>query len=209
LALLARGRGVAYKLAALAPVAAAGAVEIFFWERSGEFGAFFQAQRLWGRSPSGIGKWADHVWGLFEAHTAVIVLGLLAGCVVVVFAWRRFGLLPTVVIAYACAVPILLAATQSLQGFTDTTRCLLILPLLVVLWRMGRRYRPWALFAGAVVVALLASGLMHSFARQSLYAFPIFWALGEGPAWLRKPPLAALGFAANLALALLITRFAP
>jgi hypothetical protein len=209
LALLARGRGVAYKLAALAPVAAAGAVEIFFWERSGEFGAFFHAQRLWGRSPSGIGKWADHVWGLFEAHTAVIVLGLLAGCAVVVFAWRRFGLLPTVVIAYACAVPILLAATQSLQGFTDTARCVLILPLLVVLWRMGPRYRPWALFAGAVVAALLASGLMHSFGRQSLYAFPIFWALGEGPAWLRKPPLAALGFAANLGLALLITRFAP
>ena len=209
LALLARGRGVAYKLAALAPVAAAGAVEIFFWERSSEFGAFFHAQRLWGRSPSGIGKWADHVWGLFEAHTAVIVLGLLAGCAVVVFAWRRFGLLPTVVIAYACAVPILLAATQSLQGFTDTARCVLILPLLVVLWRMGPRYRPWALFAGAVVAALLASGLMHSFGRQSLYAFPIFWALGEGPAWLRKPPLAALGFAANLGLALLITRFAP
>lgn len=209
LALLARGRGVAYKLAALAPVVAAGAVEIFFWERSGEFGAFFHAQRLWGRSPSGIGKWADHVWGLFEAHTAVIVLGLLAGCAVVVFAWRRFGLLPTFVIAYACAVPILLAATQSLQGFTDTARCVLILPLLVVLWRMGPRYRPWALFAGAVVAALLASGLMHSFGRQSLYAFPIFWALGEGPAWLRKPPLAALGFAANLGLALLITRFAP
>ena len=209
LALLARGRGVAYKLAALAPVVAAGAVEIFFWERSSEFGAFFHAQRLWGRSPSGIGKWADHVWGLFEAHTAVIVLGLLAGCAVVVFAWRRFGLLPTVVIAYACAVPILLAATQSLQGFTDTARCVLILPLLVVLWRMGPRYRPWALFAGAVVAALLASGLMHSFGRQSLYAFPIFWALGEGPAWLRKPPLAALGFAANLGLALLITRFAP
>jgi hypothetical protein len=74
---------------------------------------------------------------------------------------------------------------------------------------MGPRYRPWTFFAGAVVVALLASGLMHSFGRQSLYAFPIFWALGEGPAWLRKPPLAALGFAANLGLALLITHFAP
>jgi hypothetical protein len=209
LALLARGRGWGYKLAAAAPVAGAAAVEIFFWERSGEFGAFFHAQRLWGRSPSGIGKWADHVWGLFEAHTAVITLGLLLACAVVLLAWRQFGWRPTVAVAYACVVPVLLAATQSLQGFTDTARCVLILPLLVVLWRMGPRYRPWVLFAGAVVLALLASGLMHSFGRQSLYAFPIFWALGEGPAWLRKPPLAALGFAANLGLALLITRFAP
>lgn len=210
LALLSRGRGIGYKVAALAPVAAAAAVEIFFWERSGRFGAFFHAQKLWGRSgPSGIGKWVDHLRGLLEAHTAVIGLGLLAGCAVVVLAWRQFGLLPTIVVAYACVVPVLLAATQSLQGFTDTARCVLILPLLAVLWWMGPRYRPWALFAGAVVLALLASGLMHSFGRQSLYAFPIFWALGEGPGWLRKPPLAALGFAANLGLALLITRFAP
>jgi hypothetical protein len=210
LALLARGKGPAYKLAAAAPVAAAAAVEIFFWERSGDFGAFFHAQRLWGREgPSGIGHWADHVWSLFQAHTVPLVLALVIGCALVAFAWRRFGLGPTIVVAYACAVPVLLAATQSLQGFTDTARCVLVLPLLVVLWRMGPRYRPWALFAAVVVAELLGSGLMHSFGRQSLFAFPIFWAIGEGPAWLRSPPLAVLGFAANLALALLITRFAP
>src|ERR1051326_7191382 len=50
LALLSRGRGWAYKLAALAPVAAAASVEIFFWERSDRVGAFFHAQKLWGRS---------------------------------------------------------------------------------------------------------------------------------------------------------------
>ena len=86
---------------------------------------------------------------------------------------------------------------------------MLVLPLLVVLWRMGERYRPWAAFATVVVALLLGSGLMQSFGRQSLYAFPIFWALGEGPAWLRRPPLAVLGFAANLGIALLLTRFAP
>ena len=106
-------------------------------------------------------------------------------------------------------MPVLLAATQSLQGFTDTARCVLVLPLLVVLWRMGPRYRPWALFAAIVVAELLGSGLMHSFGRQSLFAFPIFWAIGEGPAWLRSRPLLALGFAVNLGLALLLTRFAP
>jgi hypothetical protein len=210
LALLSRGRGWVFKLAAAAPVAAALGVESFFWERSGRVGAFFHAQKLWGRTgPSGIGKWADHVWGLFQAHTAVIGLALVAACAVVVIAWRRFGPSTTIVVAYACAVPVLLAATQSLQGFTDTARCVLILPLLVVLWRMGPRYRPWALFAGVVVLALLGSGLMHSFGRQSLYAFPIFWAIGEGPGWLRRRELAAVGFAANLGLALLITRFAP
>src|SRR2546423_9624042 len=57
---LSRGRGASYKLAGLAPVAAAAAVEIFFWERSGRAGAFFPAQRLWGRNgPSGLGPRAD------------------------------------------------------------------------------------------------------------------------------------------------------
>jgi hypothetical protein len=60
-----------------------------------------------------------------------------------------------------------------------------------------------------VVILLLASGLMQSFGRQSLFAFPIFWAIADGPRWLRYPPLAALGFASNLALVLLFTRFAP
>jgi hypothetical protein len=60
-----------------------------------------------------------------------------------------------------------------------------------------------------VVGLLLFSGTMQSFGRQSLFAFPIFWAIAEGPRWLRYPPLAALGFAANLGLVLLLTRFAP
>ena len=210
LALLARGKGPSYKLAAVAPVAAAAGVEIFFWKRSGEADAFFHAQRLWGRrGPTGIGHWAAHVWDLVGAHALPIALALAAACAIVAVAWRWFGLLTTAVIAYVCAVPLLLAATQSLQGFVDSARCALVLPLLVVLWRLGPRYRPWALYATVVVAALLGSGLMQSFGRQSLFAFPIFWALGEGPAWLRRPPLAVFGFAANLVLALLLTRFAP
>ena len=210
LALLARGKGPSYKLAALAPVAAAAAVEIFFWERSGEADAFFHAQRLWGRrGPTGIGRWAGHVWDLFAAHPLPIALAVVAACAIVAAVWRRFGLRTTIVAAYVCAVPLLLAATQSLQGFVDSARCALVLPLLVVLWRLGPRFRAWALYATVVVVALLGSGLMQSFGRQSLFAFPLFWAIGEGPAWLRRPPLAVLGFAANLVLALLLTRFAP
>ena len=207
---LSRGRGPAYKLAGLAPVAAAAAVEIFFWERSGKADAFFHAQKLWGRrGPTGIGHWADQVWKLVDAHTALIALLFVGGAAAVVLAYRRFGLLPTLVVAYTCAVPVLLVATTTLQSLVDTARCLLVVPLLVVLWRMDARYRPWAAYATVVVAALIGSGLMQSFGRQSLYAFPIFWAIGEGPSWLRSRPLLALAFAVNLGLALLLTRFAP
>jgi len=208
---LSQGRGLSYKLAGLAPVAAAAAVEIFFWDRSGRAGAFFHAQRLWGRNgPSGIGHWADQVWDVVGNHTALVGLLVLGGTAAAVLVWRQFGFWPvTAAFAYVCFVPLLLVATHGLHGFVDGARCALVLPLLVVLWRLGPRYRPWAAYATVVVAALIGSGLMQSFGRQSLYAFPIFWAIGEGPSWLRSRPLLALGFAANLGLALLLTRFAP
>ena len=210
LALLARGRGPSYWLAAVAPIAAGVAVEIVFWTRSGDASAFFDAQKLWGRSgPTGIGTWTRHVWERVSPHVVLVVVLLVVATALVVLAYRRLGPLWTVAVAYVCAVPVLLAATTSLATFVDSVRCALILPLLVVLWRLGPAYRPWAAYATVVVATLLGSGLMHSFGRQSLYAFPIFWALGEGPAWLRKPPLAAVGFVANLGIALLLTRFAP
>jgi hypothetical protein len=208
---LSRGRGIAYKLAGLAPVAAAAAVEIFFWEHSGTADAFFHAQKLWGRrGPTGAGHWADQVWTVVGDHTALVGLLVFGGAAATVLVWRRFGLWPvTVAFAYVCFVPLLLVSTHGLHGFVDGARCALVLPLLVVLWRLGPHYRPWAAYATVVVAALLGSGLMQSFGRQSLYAFPIFWAIGEGPSWLRSRPLLALGFAANLGLALLLTRFAP
>jgi hypothetical protein len=192
------------------PVAAAAGVEAYFWARSDHARAFFDAQRLWGRNgPSGLGKWADHLGGVLERHGLLIGLLAAAAAVALVFAYRRYGLWPTVVGAYVCAVPLLLVATKSLQGFVDSARAALVLPLLVVLWRLGTRYRPWAAYATVVVVLLLLSGTIQSFGRQSLFAFPIFWAIADGPRVLRSPVLAALGFAANLALVLLLTRFAP
>ena len=208
---LSRGRGLPYKLAGLAPVAAAAAVESFFWERSGKADAFFHAQRLWGRNgPSGLGHWTDQVLDVVGNHTALVGLLVVGGAAATALVWRRFGLWPvTVAFAYVCFVPLLLVAARGLHGFVDGARCALVLPLLVVLWRLGPRYRPWAAYATVVVAALVGSGLMQSFGRQSLYAFPIFWAIGEGPGWLRSRPLLALGFAVNLGLALLLTRFAP
>jgi hypothetical protein len=210
LALLARGKGPRAWLGAAAPVGAAAAVQAYFWSRSGNPTVFFEAQRLWGRGgPGRFADWSNHLWDVIERHGLLIpVLAVLAAAAIVLV-WRRFGAWPTAVIAYACAVPLLLAATQSLESFVDSARAALVLPLLVVLWRLGPLYRPWAAFATVVVGLLLFSGTMQSFGRQSLFAFPIFWAIAEGPRWLRYPPLAVLGFAANLGLVLLLTRFAP
>jgi len=209
LAWIGRRRARGWVGAAL-PVAAAAGVEAYFWARSDHARAFFDAQRLWGRKgPSGLGKWADHLGGVLERHGLLIGLLAAAAVVALLFAYRRYGLWPTVVGAYVCAVPLLLAATTSLQGFVDSARAALVLPLLVVLWRLGPRYRPWAAYATVVVVLLLFSGTMQSFGRQSLFAFPIFWAIADGPRVFRWPVLAALGLAANLALVVLLTRFAP
>jgi hypothetical protein len=210
LAWLARGKGPRGWLGAALPVAAAAGVEAYFWSRSDDATAFFDAQKLWGRDgPSGLGDWADHLRDVLENHTLAIALLAVVAIAALYFAWRRFGLWATAIGAYACAVPLLLAATKSLQGFVDSARAALVLPLLVVLWRLGPRYRPWAAFSTVVVALLLLSGTIQSFGRQSLFAFPIFWAIADGPRWLRWPPLAVLGFAGNIVLVLLLTHFAP
>jgi hypothetical protein len=210
LAWLARDKGPRAWLGAAAPVAAAAAVEGYFWARSDRVTAFFDAQKLWGRKgPARFGDWADHLGRLLERHGLLIGLLAVGAVAVTLLAWRQFGFWPTAVVAYACGAALLLAATQSLEAFVDSARAALILPLLVVLWRLGPHYRPWAAFATAVVALLLLSGTMQSFGRQSLFAFPIFWAIAAGPRRLRHPLLALLGFAANLGLALLLTRFAP
>jgi hypothetical protein len=210
LAWLARRKGPRAWLGAAAPVAATAAVEGYFWARSDRATAFFDAQKLWGRKgPARFGDWLDHLGGLLERHGVLIGLLAVGAAVAIALAWRQFGLWPTLVVAYACAAALLLAATQSLEAFVDSARAAVVLPLLVVLWRLGPRYRPWAAFATAVIVLLLLSGTMQSFGRQSLFAFPIFWAIAEGPRPLRHPLLAALGFAANLGLVLLLTSFAP
>lgn len=210
LAWLARGKGSRGWLGAALPVAAAAGVEAYFWARSDRATVFFDAQRLWGRGgPHNFPHWADQLGGLLQRHGPLI--GLLAAAAVVglALAWRRFGAWPTAVAAYVCAVPLLLAATRSLEGFVDSARAALVLPLLVLLWKLGPRYRPWAAFSTVVVGLLLLSGTIQSFGRQSLFAFPIFWAVADGPRWLRSPPLAVLGFAGNIVLVLLLTHFAP
>jgi hypothetical protein len=203
-------RSVRGWIGAALPVAAAAVVEAYFWARSDRATVFFDAQRLWGRGgPHNFPHWVHQADRLLSNHGAVIGVFALAAVAALVLVWRRFGPRTAVVAGYACAVVFLLAATRSLEGFVDSARAALVLPLLVLLWRMGERYRPWAAFATVVVASLLLSGTMQSFGRQSLFAFPIFWAIADGPRWLRSPPLAVAGFAGNVAVLLLLTRFAP
>ena len=210
LAWLARGKGLRGWLGAALPIAAAAGVEAYFWARSDRATAFFDAQRLWGRGgPHNLPHWADQLGGVLQRHGLWIGLLAVAAVVGLALSWRRFGAWPTAVAAYVCAVPLLLAATRSLEGFVDSARAALVLPLLVLLWKLGPSYRPWAAFSTAVITLLLLSGTIQSFGRQSLFAFPIFWAVADGPRWLRSPPLAVLGFAGNIALVLLLTHFAP
>jgi hypothetical protein len=192
------------------PIAAAAIVEAYFWARSDRATVFFDAQRLWGRGgPHNFPHWVHQADRLLANHGAVIGVFALAAVAALVLVWRRFGPRTAIVAAYACALVFLLAATRSLEGFLDSARAALILPLLVLLWRLGERYRPWAAFATVVIVSLLLSGTMQSFGRQSLFAFPIFWAIADGPRWLRSPFLAVAGAAGNIVLVLLLTHFAP
>jgi hypothetical protein len=203
-------RSVRGWIGAALPVAAAALVEAYFWARSDRAAVFFDAQRLWGRGgPHNVPHWLHQIDRLLSNHGAVIGVFALAAIAALVVVWRRFGPRTAVVAAYACAVVFLLAATRSLEGFLDSARAALILPLLVLLWRLGERYRPWAAFATVVIATLLLSGTMQSFGRQSLFAFPIFWAIADGPRWLRSPFLAVVGIAGNVVLVLLLTHFAP
>lgn len=209
LAAIARGRSRLHWLAAAAPLAAAAAVHGYFAATSGVWDPFVRAQSQWHRGgPGTFRTWADHVRHALERHGVVVVPLALAGAAVVVFLWRsrsRHGLW----IAYALAVAALLAGTQSTRTLTESARAAVVLPLCLLLWRLGREYQPWALFATAVVALSLASGTIQSFGRQALFAFPVFWAASDGPRPLRHPVVIALAVAANVALTLAIARWAP
>ena len=82
-------------------------------------------------------------------------------------------------------------------------------PVLVLLWRRGRDYVPWALFATAVLATSFFSGSVTSFGRQALFAFPLFWTVADGPPLLRHRVVAAAAIAANVAYALTLTRYSP
>jgi hypothetical protein len=204
--------GAARAFATGAPLAAAAAVQIFFWERSGDPRAFFHAQELpiWQRNgPGRLSKWPGHVAHAFNVHSLLLGVGAAVALVAVVLVARRFGRWYGALIAYAFVVGALLLGAQTPQTRIQSAIAAVVVPVVGLVWWLGPRYRPWALFATAVVAVSFLSGTVTSFARQALFAFPVYWAVTDGPRPLRHPLVAVAAIAANVALALTLAKYAP
>jgi hypothetical protein len=208
---VARG-ATARAAAAGAPLATAAAVQIFFWQRSGDPRAFFHAQELpiWQRNgPSRISKWPGHVAHALNVHALLLGLGAVVAIVAVILVARRFGRWYAAAIVYAFLMVVLLFGAQTPQTRIQSAVAAVVFPVLALLWWLGPRYRPWALFATAVVGVSFLSGTVTSFARQALFAFPLYWAVADGPRPLRHPLIAIAAVAANIAFALTLAKYAP
>ena len=62
---------------------------------------------------------------------------------------------------------------------------------------------------GPFLVSAVAFRTVTSFARQALFAFPVYWAVADGPRPLRHPLVAVAAAAANIAFALSLAKYAP
>ena len=188
---------------AAAPVAGAAAVHTYFWARSDSPFAFARAQSNWHRGAASFGQWGDRLSdrpllflaALFLAAALVVGLVRFRGA-----AW---------IVPYVLLVPLVVLAASTSATAVQVAQAAIVLPLAGVLWTLGREYRAWAAFASAVLALSLLSGSVQSFGRQALFAFPLLWVPAAGPAWLRARPVAVLALAANVALCLTVTRWAP
>jgi predicted lysophospholipase L1 biosynthesis ABC-type transport system permease subunit len=113
------------------------------------------------------------------------------------------------VVPYALLVPLVVLAARTSATAVQVAQAAIVLPVAALLWTLGREYRVWAAFATAVLALSLLSESVQSFGRQALFAFPLLWVPANGPAWLRARPVALLALAANVALCLTVTRWAP
>ncbi len=208
---VARGT-VARAVSAGGPLAAAVAVEVYFWQRSGDARAFIHAQELpiWARNgPSRLSKWPGHVAHAFDVHAGLLIAAAVLAAVVIVLVARWASRWYAAAVAYAFIVGALLLGAQTTQTRIQSTVLAITAPAVGLLWWLGPRYRPWALFATAVVAVSFLSGTVTSFARQALFAFPIYWAVADGPRPLRHPLIAAAAVTANVAFALTLAKYAP
>jgi hypothetical protein len=208
---VARGT-VARAVAAGAPLAAAAAVEIYFWQRSGDARAFIHAQQLpiWERNgPSRLSKWPGHIAHAFDVHAGLLVAAAVVAVVLIAVVGRWASRWYAAAVAYAFVVGALLLGAQTTQSRMQSAVLAIAVPAVGLLWWLGPRYRAWALFATAVIAVSFFSGTVTSFARQALFAFPIYWAVADGPRPLRHPLLAVAAVAANVAFALTLAKYAP
>ena len=212
LALATRGSRAGRIFAVAAPLAGAAAVHAFFWARSGEATAFFRAQSLpiWQRNgPARLAKWPGHVIHALGAHALWVVPAAVVGTALVVVVARQLGRAQAAVVAYALVVLALLLGAQSTQTRIQSGFLALAAAALVVLWRRGAAYFPWAVFATVVVAISLFSGSVTSIGRQALFAFPLYWAAVEAPRPLRHPIVVAAAIAVNVAYTLTFAKYPP
>jgi hypothetical protein len=208
---VARGT-IARAVAAGAPLAAAVAVEIYFWQRSGDPRAFIHAQQLpiWQRTgPSRLSKWPGHIAHAFDVHAGLLIAATVIAAVLIVLVARWASRWYAAALAYAFVVGALLLGAQTTQTRIQSAILAIAAPAVGLLWWLGPRYRPWALFATAVIAVSFFSGTVTSFARQALFAFPVYWAVADGPRPLRHPLIAVAAVAANVAFALTLAKYAP
>lgn len=211
LLLVARGPR-ARAVAAGAPLAAAVAVELYFWRRSDDALAFFHAHDLpiWRRNgPHNLSKWPGHVAHALNVHAALLIVGALVGVVLVVLIARAVGRWYAAALAYALVAGALLFGAQTTASRIQSAVVAVVVPVVGLLWRLGPRYRPWALFATAVIAVSFFSGSVTSFARYALFAFPLYWAVADGPRPLRHPLVAVAAVVANVAFTLTLAKYAP
>jgi hypothetical protein len=198
--------------AVLAPLAGAAAVTGYFWARSDDEFAFVHAQSLpiWARNgPGRLTKWPGHVWHAIGDHRLLVAVGVVLGAAVVVLVARRFGLIPAAVLAYLGVSGLLLLGAQTPQTRIQSAILALAVLMLVVLVRLGPLYWPWAAFVAAILGISVFSGSVTSFGRQALFAFPLYWAVADGPRPLRHPLLVVAAIAANVGFALTLAKYAP
>jgi hypothetical protein len=211
--LLLVARGTAGRLvAAGAPIAAAVAVQIYFWGRSGDPWAFVHAQQLpiWRRNgPGRLSKWPGHIAHAVDIHAVLLIAAGLVALVAIVLVARWSSRWYAAALAYASVVGALLLGAQTTQTRIQSSVLALAVPAVGLLWWLGHRYRPWALFAIAVMAVSFFSGTVTSFARQALFAFPLYWAVADGPRQLRHPLVAVAAIAANVAFTLRLAKYAP
>jgi hypothetical protein len=198
--------------AVVAPLAGAAAVNGYFWARSDDVFAFVHAQSLpiWARNgPSRLTKWPGHVWHAIGDHRLLVAVAVVLGAAVVVLVARRFGLISAAVLAYLGVSGLLLLGAQTPQTRIQSAILALAVLMLVVLVWLGRIYWPWAAFVAAILGISVFSGSVTSFGRQALFAFPLYWAVADGPRPLRHPLVAVAAIAANVAFALTLAKYAP
>jgi hypothetical protein len=212
LVLVGRGPLPGRVFAGLAPLAGAGAVHGYFWTKSNDALAFVHAESLpiWARSgPRRLTKWPGHVVEALTDHAPIVAPAAFVAAVLVVVVARRYGRSAAAIVAYACIAAGLLLGAQTTQTRIQSAILALALLMLAVLVRLGPRYRPWAAFAAVVIGVSVFSGSVTSLGRQALFAFPLYWAVADGPRQLRHPLIALLAIAANIAYALTLAKYAP